>query len=41
VARLLTDLNREHGITLVLVTHSDELARRMDRVLSMEDGRLV
>jgi ABC-type lipoprotein export system ATPase subunit len=41
VARLLTELNREQGITLVLVTHSDELAGRMDRVLSMEDGRLV
>lgn len=41
VARLLTELNREQRITLVLVTHSDELAGRMDRVLSMEDGRLV
>ena len=41
VARLLTELNREQGITLVVVTHSDELAGRMDRVLSMEDGRLV
>lgn len=41
VARLLIELNREQGITLVLVTHSDELAGRMDRILSMEDGRLV
>ena len=41
VARLLTELNREQRITLVLVTHSDELAGRMDRVLSREDGRLV
>jgi len=41
VGRLLTELNREHGITLIVVTHSDELAARMDRVLSMENGSVV
>lgn len=41
VGRLLGDLNREQGTTLIVVTHSQELAARMDRVLSMEDGRLV
>lgn len=41
VGRLLIELNREHGITLIVATHSEELAARMDRVLSMENGTLV
>jgi len=41
VGRLLLELNREHGITLIVVTHSEELAARLDRVLSMENGTLV
>jgi putative ABC transport system ATP-binding protein len=38
---LLIELNREHGITLIVATHSEELAARMDRVLTMENGTLV
>lgn len=41
VETLLFDLNREKGITLVVVTHDDELARRCDRVVEMKDGRIV
>lgn len=41
VAQLLVDLNREQGITLVIVTHSQRLAGQMDRVLELRDGRLV
>jgi ABC-type lipoprotein export system ATPase subunit len=41
VGRLLLELNREHGITLVVATHSEELAARMDRIVSMENGTLV
>jgi len=41
VGRLLIELNREHGITLIVATHSEELAARMDRVLTMENGTLV
>jgi ABC-type lipoprotein export system ATPase subunit len=41
VGRLLIELNREHGITLIVATHSEELAARMDRVLCMENGTLV
>ena len=40
VADLLDDLVRSDGRTLVVVTHSRELARRMDRVLRMSHGRL-
>jgi ABC-type lipoprotein export system ATPase subunit len=35
---LLLELNREEKTALVVVTHSTALARRMDRVLSLQDG---
>ena len=41
VEQMLFDLNREKGITLVVVTHDDELARRCGRVVEMKDGRIV
>jgi putative ABC transport system ATP-binding protein len=41
VAELLFGLNRASGTTLVLVTHERELARRCDRVLELDAGRLV
>lgn len=37
---LLFTLNRESGTTLVLVTHDLELARRCDRALQLDNGRL-
>ncbi len=37
---LLRELNREEGVTLVLVTHSLELARETDRVVELRDGKL-
>jgi putative ABC transport system ATP-binding protein len=40
VARLLSELNREQGTTLVLVTHDDALAAGVDRVFRMDRGRL-
>ncbi|MCE9665873.1 ATP-binding cassette domain-containing protein [Halomonas sp. M5N1S17] len=38
---LLFALNREAGTTLVLVTHDYALARRCDRCLQLEEGRLM
>ena len=38
---MLIHLNREEGITVVVVTHSPEIAARTDRVISMLDGRIV
>ena len=37
---LLTELNREQGVTLIVVTHSQELASKMGRSLTLRDGRL-
>lgn len=41
VAALLGDLNRTRGLSLVVVTHNEELAGRMHRVLKIDDGRIV
>ncbi len=40
VLDLLEELNRK-GITLVVVTHDPEVARRGDRILEMRDGEIV
>ena len=41
LGQLLVELNREEGVTLIVVTHALDLARRMGRVLRIEDGKLV
>ena len=41
IAELMFRLNREHGTTLLLVTHDVELASRCERRLSLAAGQLV
>ncbi len=40
LAQLLLELNREEGVTLIVVTHALDLARKMGRVLELKDGKL-
>ena len=40
LAELLVRLNREEGVTLIVVTHALDLARRMGRVMELRDGAL-
>ncbi|MDB6125125.1 MAG: transporter related-protein [Pedosphaera sp.] len=41
LAQLLLELNREEGVTLIVVTHALDLAHKMGRVVELNDGRLV
>ncbi len=38
---LLAALNREHGKTVIMVTHDPHAAHRADRTLHVQDGRLA
>jgi lipoprotein-releasing system ATP-binding protein len=41
VHQLLQDINKQRGVTFVIVTHNDKLAIRADRVLRMTEGKLI
>ncbi len=41
VMQLMLDLNRRRGLTLVMVTHNEELAGRLHRIIRIDDGRVV
>ena len=37
---VLEKLHRDHGQTIVMVTHDRTLARQADRILVLKDGKL-
>jgi putative ABC transport system ATP-binding protein len=41
VVDLMSTLAHEHGTTIILVTHDNRILDVADRVLNMEDGRLI
>ena len=41
IMELLVQSNRDFGQTLVVITHDEDIALMADRVISMEDGRIV
>lgn len=41
IMRLLTQLNEEQGLTVVLVTHEDDIAAYAHRRLEFRDGKIV
>ena len=41
LVQLLLELNREEGVTLIMVTHSPDLGALMSRMLELNDGVLV
>lgn len=41
IVELLTSLNRDRGQTVVMVTHEREYALSCNRIVHMEDGRIV
>ncbi len=41
LGELLQELNREFGTTIILATHSIDLANKMSKLLRIEEGRLI
>ncbi|MDQ1282119.1 MAG: putative transport system ATP-binding protein [Patescibacteria group bacterium] len=41
VMEIFKKLNKEKGITIVMVTHEDEYIKVVDRVIKLDDGRIV
>ena len=41
IMELLSFTNNQYNQTIVLVTHSDKVAARADRIVRMEDGIIV
>jgi lipoprotein-releasing system ATP-binding protein len=40
VLELLRDLNRERGLTMIVVTHDSQIAQQADRVVRLAEGRV-
>jgi len=38
---LMRTLNRSRGITFVIVTHNEKLSAQADRIIHMEDGKII
>lgn len=38
---LLSDINKDYGVTVILVTHSELLAERMNKKFRLEAGKLI
>ena len=41
IENLLFDLNQSQGITLIIVTHDEDLAARCNRKIRMRDGKII
>jgi macrolide transport system ATP-binding/permease protein len=41
IMETLRSLNRDQGVTVVVVTHEPDIAAYMDRVITMRDGRIL
>jgi predicted ABC-type transport system involved in lysophospholipase L1 biosynthesis ATPase subunit len=41
ISDLLVEIHKTQGVTLVMVTHAKPLAARMDKLYTLDKGRLV
>ncbi|MFI3225852.1 MAG: ABC transporter ATP-binding protein [Clostridia bacterium] len=41
VMKMLTDLNNEQGVSIILITHDNELAKLAKRTITISDGKII
>jgi ABC-type lipoprotein export system ATPase subunit len=41
IVSLMRRMNREHGVTFILVTHDTDVAAQTDRVIRLKDGKVL
>jgi len=41
IESLLLRMNKEKGITVIIVTHDEDLAKKCDRTIELKDGKIV
>jgi ABC-type lipoprotein export system ATPase subunit len=41
LAAIMRRMNRQHGVTFVIVTHDPELAAKTDRIIRLKDGKVL
>ena len=41
IIELLKKSNKEYGQTIVLVTHDEERAKQADRIITINDGKII
>jgi ABC-type antimicrobial peptide transport system, ATPase component len=41
IMNIFEHLNKEHGVTIIVVTHDLELAQKMNRMIKLRDGQIV
>ncbi len=41
ILNIISDLNHQNGITVIVVTHERDVAARADRIITLSDGRIT
>lgn len=41
ITDLLFNLNKKHGVTLIIVTHDEDLAKLCNRIIRLSDGKII
>ena len=41
VMEIFQKINREHGKTVILITHNENLAKQTDRIVTLSDGEII
>jgi len=41
IMKLLRELNEKKNLTLIIITHDDEIAKNSDRIIKLKDGEII